>query len=220
MADNIEIQALARVLNLQNIANGNIDLNNERISNKDYLYQILLEEVNIRNKNKLMDIRKMAKLPNKVFDETRITEGLKWQLSKLKEFDFKLNKQNIFIVGDCATGKTSLATLLGNKALDKGAKVSYITYDDLVIESKIKKRVWNHILESDVLILDDVFYLPPTEEELIQIYKVLMFLQETRSIIVITNRSLSSWKDMKVDTHLIETLQKRLMQNAQIITLG
>lgn len=31
---------------------------------------------------------------------------------------------------------------------------------------------------------------------------------------------LSSWKDMNVDTHLIETLEKRLMQDTQIITLA
>lgn len=71
-----------------------------------------------------------------------------------------------------------------------------------------------------MLILDDVFYLPPDENELIEMYKVLMFLQETRSIILITNRPLSSWKDMKVDTHLVETLEKRLMQDAQIISLA
>ena len=68
--------------------------------------------------------------------------------------------------------------------------------------------------------ISDVFYLTPTEEELVQIYKLMMFLQETRSIILVTNRPLSSWKDMKVDTHLIETLEKRLMQDAQIISLA
>ena len=71
-----------------------------------------------------------------------------------------------------------------------------------------------------MLILDDVFYLPPDENELIEMYKVLMFLQETRSIILITNRPLSFWKDMKVDTHLVETLEKRLMHDAQIISLA
>ena len=49
MADAKEIQELAKILNLQNIANGTIDLNQETISNMDYLYQILLEEVNIRS---------------------------------------------------------------------------------------------------------------------------------------------------------------------------
>lgn len=220
MADAKEIQDLAKILNLQNIANGIIDLNNETISNKDYLYNILLEEVNIRNANKLKDIKKISRLKTLVFDETRITDGLKWQLSKIKEFDFTNNKQNIFIVGDCSTGKTSLASTIGLNAIEKGTKVIYVTLDDLLLESKIKKKCWNNILNSDVVIIDDVFYVTPTLEELTLFYKLIMFLQETRSIFIVTNRPLSSWKEMKVDSHLIETLQKRLMKGAQIITLS
>lgn len=220
MADAKEIQELAKILNLQNIANGTIDLNNETISNKDYLYKILLEELNIRNANKLKDIKKASRLKQLTFDKTRIIDGLKWQLSKLNEFDFALKRQNIFIIGDCSTGKTSLASTLGMNALEKGAKVIYITLDDLLVESKIKKKVWNNILNADLVIIDDVFYIAPTEEELVLIYKIMMFLQETRSIIIVTNRPLSSWKEMKVDSHLMETLQKRLIQNAQIILLA
>lgn len=220
MADAKEIQELAKILNLQNVANGIIDLNNETISNKDYLYNILLEEVNIRNANKLKDIKKISRLKSLVFDETRITDGLKWQLSKIKEFDFSNDKQNIFIVGDCSTGKTSLASSIGLNAIEKGTKVIYITLDDLLLESKIKKKCWNNILNSDVVIIDDVFYVTPSLEELTLFYKLIMFLQETRSIFIVTNRALSSWKEMNVDSHLIETLQKRLMQGAQIITLS
>lgn len=220
MADAKEIQELAKILNLQNIANGVIDLNNETISNKDYLYNILLEEVNIRNANKLKDIKKISRLKTLLFDETRITDVLKWQLSKIKGFDFTNNKQNIFIVGDCSTGKTSLASSIGLNAIEKGTKVIYITLDDLLLEFKIKKKCWNNILNSDAIIIDDVFYIIPTLEELTLFYKLIMFLQETRSIFIVTNRALSSWKEMNVDSHLIETLQKRLMQGAQIITLS
>ena len=105
-------------------------------------------------------------------------------------------------------------------ALEKGDKLIYITLDDLFIESKIKKKVWNTILNANLVIIDDVFYIAPTEEELILIYKIMMFFQETRSIIIVTNRPLSSWKEMRVDSHLVETLQKRLMQNAKIISLA
>lgn len=123
MAEAKEIQQLARILNLQNIASCEIDLNDEKLSNKDYIYNILLQEVNIRNANKLKDIRKQARLPKKVFDKTRITEGLKWQLDKLSSFDFSTNKQNIFIVGDCSTRKTSLAVTIGNDAIEKGFRI-------------------------------------------------------------------------------------------------
>lgn len=220
MADSKAIQDLARILNLQNIANGAIDLNDETISNKDYLYKILLEEVHIRKTNKLKELKKISKLKPLIFDETRIIDGLKWQLSKIKEIDFAEIRQNIFIIGDCSTGKTSLASTIGMNALEKGAKVIYITLEDMLIEAKIKKKCWNNLLNADLIIIDDVFYLTPTEEDLIQTYKLLIFLQETRSIILVSNRPLSSWKSMKVDSHLIETLAKRLMQDAQIITLS
>ena len=123
MAEAKEIQQLARILNLQNIASGEIDLNDEKLSNKDYIYNILLQEVNIRNANKLKDIRKQARLPKKVFDKTRITEGLKWQLDKLSSFDFSTNKQNIFIVGDCSNRKSSLAVTIGNDAIEIGFRI-------------------------------------------------------------------------------------------------
>jgi len=219
MADIKVIQDLARILNLQNIASGVIDLNDETISNKEYLYKVLLEEVNIRKKNKLKDLKHMSRLKPLVFDELRISDGLKWQLSRIKEMDFNETRENIIIVGDCSTGKTSLATTIGNCAIEKGTKVVYVTQEELLVESKIKKKTWNNILIADVVIVDDMFYLTPSEEELIQVYKLLMFLQETRSIILVTNRPLSSWKNMKIDTHIVETLAKRLMQDAQIISL-
>lgn len=219
MADIKVIQDLARILNLQNIASGVIDLNDETISNKEYLYKVLLEEVNIRKKNKLKDLKQMSRLKLLLFDEMRISDGLKWQLSRIKEMDFNETRENIIIVGDCSTGKTSLATTIGNCAIEKGSKVVYVTQEELLVESKIKKKTWNNILIADMVIVDDMFYLTPSEEELIQVYKLLMFLQETRSIILVTNRPLSSWKNMKIDTHIVETLAKRLMQDAQIISL-
>lgn len=111
MADNKVIQVLARTLNLQNIASGVIDLNDETISNKEYLYKVLLEEVNIRKKNKLKDLKHLSRLKPLAFDELRISDGLKWQLSRIKEMDFNETRENIIIVGDCSTGKTSLAII-------------------------------------------------------------------------------------------------------------
>lgn len=179
-----------------------------------------MQEVNIRNANKAKDLKKKAKLPDKAFDKTRITEGLNWQLDKLSAFDFSQSRQNIFIVGECSTGKTSLASKIGNDAIEKGARVIYIKFDDLLIKQKLKKKAWNHILNADLIIVDDMFYMTPTQEELEQAYRMMMFLQETRSLVLITNRALSSWKEMKVDSHLVETLQKRLMQGAQLISLA
>lgn len=65
-----------------------------------------------------------------------------------------------------------------------------------------------------------MYYIQPTDEKLLAIYKILIFLKEIRALILITNRTLFTWEEMKVDTHLIETLQKRLIADAQVITLN
>ena len=57
MADLKDIQDLAKTLNLMNVASGVIDLTNEQISNKEYLYRIFSEEVRLRSENKLKQLR-------------------------------------------------------------------------------------------------------------------------------------------------------------------
>ena len=48
MADLIELYEKARLLNLQNLAHGKIDLNQETVSNIDYLDYILSQELELR----------------------------------------------------------------------------------------------------------------------------------------------------------------------------
>ena len=220
MADIESIKELAKNLCLMNIANGVVDLNDETISNTDYLYNVLKHEVDLREQKHKDSLFKSSRLPKKVFDETRITAGLRWQLQEIEMLDFENNNQNIVIVGDCATGKTSLATKIARDAINKGAEVVYTTEEDLLIAVKVRKSHWNKILHSDVIVLDELFYLRPNEENMQMLYKTVMFLAETRSIIFVTNRALSEWDNMGVDKHTISTFRQRIMSEAQLIHLG
>jgi hypothetical protein len=67
MADITEIRELAQRLNLWNVAKGHIDLNDERLSNLDYLKMVLEKELELRVRQKHIKMRKASKLPNKVF---------------------------------------------------------------------------------------------------------------------------------------------------------
>ena len=73
--------------------------------------------------------------------------------------------------------------------------------------------------ECDLIIIDDVFYVEPTRVELQAFYRVISFLNETRSIIFITNRELSAWIDAAEDKHLCQTLLDRMTVNCQIVRL-
>ena len=76
------------------------------------------------------------------------------------------------------------------------------------------------VMRSDLIVLDELFYLKPSEENLQLLYKTVMFLQETRSIIFVTNRPLSEWDNMGVDKHTVSTFRQRIMSEAQLIHLG
>lgn len=220
MADIAEIQELARSLCLMNVANGVIDLNNETVSNLDYLYLILKQEAELRAKKKANDIYRASCLPKKLFDDTRITSGLRWQLEELKKIDFRNGIQNIVIVGDCGTGKTSLAVKIAKEAIENGASAVYSTEEDLLVAVRRQKTHWSRLLHSDLIVLDDLFYLTPSDENLQLLYKTVMFLSETRSFIFVTNRTLPEWDHMGVDKHTASTFRQRIMMDAQLIHLG
>lgn len=161
-----------------------------------------------------------SKLPNIEFDHTKTIAGFEWQLEKIKNIDFRCTRQNIIIVGECSTGKTALASEIGKSAVEKLSKVQYITTDDFLIAVRRQDTKWQRMLKSDLIILDELFYITPTNEELIQLYKSVMFLSESRSFIFVTNRMLSDWTKMNTDSHLTETFRKRITMDAQILRLS
>jgi hypothetical protein len=62
-------------------------------------------------------------------------------------------------------------------------------------------------------------YTSLSDEELTIFYQSSMLLNETRSIIIITNRELSMWHEAAEDKHLMQTLVARLTANSQILRL-
>ena len=150
MADIAEIKELAKTLNLMNVYIGVIDIGDETVSNLDYLYNILKQEVDIRKENKVTNLLKESRLHKKEFDDSGITQGLKWQLREIEKIDFKSQNQNIVILGDVATGKTSLATHIANNAMQDGTKAIYFTEEDFTATYKTQ----NHKCRDSVLQFD------------------------------------------------------------------
>ena len=225
MADITEIRELAQKLNLWNIARGYIDLNDEKLSNLDYLKMVLEKELEIRARQKHTKLRKASKIPNKAFDASNSNKGLKWQIKQLSHLMWLNEEQNVILLGKCGTGKTSLAVHLGETAIDNGHKTYYASIDVFIsiLENKdINPKAgatFSYVRECDLIIIDDVFYLEPTRSELQAFYRAVTFLNETRSIIFITNREISTWLYVVEDKHLCQTLLDRITANCQLIRL-
>ena len=225
MADITEIRELAQKLNLWNIARGYIDLNDEKLSNLDYLQMILHKELEIRARQKQIKLRRASKLPNKVFELSNLNKGLEWQIKQLYHLMWLNEEQNVILLGKCGTGKTSLAVHLGETAIDNGHKTYYAPFDNFIAVAEKKatspkaEAIFSYMQECDLIIIDDVFYVEPTRAELQVFYRAFTFLNESRSIIFITNREISAWLGAVEDKHLCQTLLDRITANCQIIRL-
>lgn len=125
MADLIELYEKARLLNLQNLAHGKIELNQETVSNIDYLDNILSQELELRRQAAIKRHTNASRLPKKDFDPSRLKPGIAWQVEQLENMQWIDEGQNLVIIGKCDTGKTTLAAHIGQIALRK--KRPYIT---------------------------------------------------------------------------------------------
>ena len=220
------IQELARTLNLQNIAKGVIDLSHDKESSLAYLKEILQKEVDKREEFAVLRREKAGRLPKKEFVKTSINSGIAWHIERLEELEWIEKDQNLIVIGKCGCGKTSLAAHLGRIALEAGIKVSYNSYEDFLYTinnkatSEKQRRRFKYFTQCSLIVLDDMMYTGIREEDLVKFYHSIMLLNETRSIIFITNRELSSWVDAAGDKHLMQTLIDRITANSQIIRLN
>ena len=219
------IKDLARKLNLQRMAVGAIELKESGISNLDFLQSVLQQELNIRGDRAIIKKQKLSKLPQCSFDITRSSGVTSWQINELMQLQWLEKYSNLIITGKSGNGKISLAVKLGVEAIKQGCKTYYISIDTLIDVVKNKgntpklQGMHRYMSECDLIIVDEVMYMNLSREDLQLLYKILIFLNETRSIVVITNRALSEWKDAVEDKHLMETLMDRLTADMQILSL-
>lgn len=100
-----------------------------------------------------------------------------------------------------------------------GGRTQTILYDQdrlFVISEKYGNIT---LVDCSVIIIDDVMYANIIPEDLPLFYRAVSFLNEERSLIIITNRELSGWINAAEDTHLMQTLVDRITANSQIIRL-
>lgn len=98
------------------------------------------------------------------------------------------------------TGKTYLATMIGLNAIQQyGTSVKFFTVASLVNrlldanEKGTLNRLFKQIEKLDLLILDDLGYIPLHKQGAELLFQVISMCYETKSIIVTTNLQFGQW---------------------------
>jgi DNA replication protein DnaC len=144
-------------------------------------------------------------------------------LLQLVKGEYLVNRENILIVGPSGTGKSHLATALGMAACAQGRKVRFFRVTELVtllVEAKEERqllRLRQQLAKLDLLILDELGYVPASKVGAELLYDVIATAYERNSLIVTTNLPFENWTEVLGSERLTGAALDRLTHRCHIL---
>lgn len=195
-----------------------------------YLARVLQDEVDAREDRRVERRIKDARFPQvKLLSELDFAaEPMpeKAQVMELASGRYIAEGRNVIALGNPGTGKTHLATGLALEACREGLRVRFYTVAALAAELEAAQQ--DHLLHRylarfgrwDVVVLDELGYLPLSRTAAELLFQAIGERQERRSVIITSNLPFSEWTDVFHTERLTAALLDRVTHRATILQMN
>lgn len=199
----------------------------ENVSFETYLLR-LCERERIERQQRATERRiQAAKFPSlktmESFDfnaQPNINEAL---VRELLAGEFIDRRENVLLIGNSGTGKTHLAIALALAACHEGRKVRFFGVTSLVTqllearEDRRLDRMLKQLERQDLLVLDELGYVPFTKAGAELLFEVVSRAYERQSLIVTTNLPFEQWPEVCGSERLTGAMLDRLTHRVHIL---
>jgi len=201
----------------------------ENVDHLGFLLQLCELELLDRERRAAERRLKAAKVPGlktlDTFDFKARPSVNKPLVLELMRGEYINKRENVLLVGNSGTGKTHLATALAMEACSRGKRVRFFRVTELITqlmearEERQLARMRTGLSKLDLLILDELGYVPASKIGAELLFDVISTAYERTSLIVTTNLPFENWTEVLGSERLTGATLDRLTHRCHILEM-